>query len=59
MIGGIGCLPTSSRGSAEAYFVRREDLLNSDLISKVILLLAGASIFVILLLDLFVALKRP
>jgi hypothetical protein len=40
-------------------FVRREDLLNPDLISEVILLAAGVLVFVILLLILVVAVTHP
>jgi len=39
--------------------VRREDLLNPDLMSEVILLAAGVLVFVILLLILVVALTHP
>jgi hypothetical protein len=41
------------------FFVRREDLLNPDLMSEVILLAAGVLVFVILLLILVVALTHP
>lgn len=39
--------------------MRREDLLNPDLMSEVILLAAGVLVFVILLLILVVALTHP
>jgi hypothetical protein len=39
--------------------VRREELLKTDLISEVILLVAGVLAFVILLLILVVALAQP
>jgi hypothetical protein len=39
--------------------VRREDLLKPDLISEVILLVAGVLVFVILLLVLVVTLTQP
>ena len=39
--------------------VRREDLLKPDLISEVILMVAGVLVFVILLLVLVVTLTQP
>ena len=39
--------------------MRREDLLNSDLMSEVILLAAGVLVFVILLLILVEAVTHP
>src|SRR5271169_5637848 len=54
MKSGEACPPPSS--SAEASFVRREDLLNPDLMSAVILLLAGGLVFLILLLIIVIAL---
>jgi hypothetical protein len=45
--------------SSEASFVRREDLLNPDLMSEVILLAAGVLLFVILLLIVVAAVTHP
>jgi hypothetical protein len=39
--------------------VRREDLLKPDFMSEVILLVAGALVFAILLLILFLAVTQP
>ena len=48
-------MPTSSFGLSGGRFVRREDLLKPEAVSEAILLVAGALIFVILILILVAA----
>jgi hypothetical protein len=51
-------VPTSPSDLLGGAFVRRDDLLKPDVMSEVILLGAGALVFVILILILVVVLTR-